>query len=133
MSSKYRRSQDRAKQRKVEPIEIPEWPHLDENDQPIIDPETGKVDCTHYIRSMSVADRNSFDLAVLTGATEDATVDYAKVRTELLVRTWSDDKGNRLYADSEVGIVADMDGTVTMPAFLLAQRLNGMDRTVKND
>lgn len=128
----FRKSIERAKDLKCEPVEIPEWPHLDENDQPVLNAD-GTPSCTYYVRKMSLGERQAFDIAVSVKRGDSYEINPVRVRSELLVRTLCDADGVRLFADHELEFVEGKAGEACTAAFIVAQNLNGLNQAaVKN-
>jgi hypothetical protein len=131
--SKLRRSIPRSVKLIVEPVEIPSWPHLDEEGQPIINAETGLPECTYYVRQMTVKEKNGFNASVAVFSGAEVRVDYAKVQVNVLVRTLCDKDGVRLLEDNEVDWLEGQADGVLDDAFAVSQRLNNLGATnVKN-
>jgi hypothetical protein len=123
----------RAAKLKRKSIEIPEWPHTDDDGQPILD-EAGNPVCTYWVRDMTLKERSGFDASVtktVDPVTGDGKVDLEVVRTQLLVRTLCDESGQRLFTDDEASIIDGLDSGSAVTAFVAAQEVTGLSVNTK--
>lgn len=128
----FRKSIESASDLKTEPVEIPAWPQVDDVGNPVLK-DDGTPNCTYWVRMMSLGERQAFDMAVAVKRGDTYEMNPQRVRAELLVRTLCDDKGVRLFEDSEIGVVEGKGGDPCGAAFTAAQSLNGLNgNAVKN-
>ena len=125
MGVNFRKSIEGAADLRTEPVEIPAWPHVDDDGQPVLN-EDGTPNCTYYVRMMNLGERQSFDMAVAVKRGDTYEMNPQRVRAELLVRTLCDDKGVRLFHASEIAGLEGKGGEPCSAAFTASQKLNGL-------
>lgn len=108
-----------------ESVQIPDWPHRDEEGKVILDAD-GKPVCTYYVRRMTLGERNAFDMAV-SGDGQDRSHFFAN----LLGRTLCDENGVRIFSDDDIPAL-EAKSCVCVHAMPIALRLNGLDGGPKN-
>lgn len=124
----FRKSIEGAKASQVQAVEIPAWPLLDDNGQVVMNGD-GKPKCTHFVRMMKLGELQAFHLAT------QPFLETNQVRcgAELLVRTLSDDEGNRLFQDSEAEVFEGLDWSACRIAIEAARKFNGLEeKSAKN-
>jgi hypothetical protein len=89
----------------VAKVEVPEW--------------NGHV----YVRTMSGTERDKFEAAFVG---RNGPMPMANIRAKLLVMTLCDEKGNRQFADTDVGVLGRKSAKALDRAFGEAMRLNGI-------
>lgn len=101
---------------KLEAVDVPEW--------------GGTV----YIRTMSGAERDKFEVEILD-AKGKVTAD--NIRAKLLAKCLSDEKGTRLFSDADVEALGGKSANVLERLWVKARKLNALskedvDELVKN-
>jgi hypothetical protein len=117
------------------PVDIPAWPHLDDEGKSIIDPQTGKPECTYYVRKMRLSERNAFDKVISTNGVDDFSnpvKQFEKYYAELLVRTLCDENGERIFGDNETDVIGGKAFESCVEAFKLSHAINGLGGEAKN-
>lgn len=106
------------------PVRMPALPLRDENGQLIVE-EDGSLACTHWVREMVFGDREKFEMAsTVEVAAGEVKFDRERARSELLLRTWCDECGERLFGDDELEALRAVSADLT-PLFLASLKLNG--------
>lgn len=91
----------------TEEVEVPEW--------------GGSV----FIRTMTGAERNAFELEVVPGVADGSNrMDVLNMREKLLVKVIVDDKGQRLFTDKDIKALGEKSAAALDRLFEVAQRLN---------
>jgi hypothetical protein len=76
---------------------------------------------------MSGTERDAFEQSIIEGKTaKGGKANMVNVRAKLAVRVLVDDKGNRLFADSDAGLLGSKSGKALDRVFEVAQRLCGI-------
>lgn len=76
-----------------------------------------------YVRTMSGTERDSFEQSIVDAKKGNGMVN---VRARLAVRVLCDDKGGRLFADSDADALGKKSGKALDRVFEVAQRLCGI-------
>jgi len=100
----------KAKDLLSEKVEVPEW--------------GGQV----CVRCMTGTERDAFESEAYSFRGKDLQVNRENFRARLLVRTLADDKGERLFADSDLAALGGKSGKVLDRLFTIAMRINGLSR-----
>jgi hypothetical protein len=92
---------------------------------------TEEVDCPEWggsvlIRRMTGKDRDSWEASIYEIKDGKPKQDFTNMRAKLVARTMVDDKGQRLYADTEADVLGNRSALVLDRLFKVAQRMNGM-------
>lgn len=134
-----KQSAQRSKPRGPEPIDIPEWPHLDENGSTIS--ENGEIKCRWYVGKISVGESSDV-MAEVSEIVVDPSDPKAppvvkfhhhKYVNALLFRAFKEETGERVFADTDRALFDGMEAADLSKAFAIAQRLNPMGQgPVKN-
>lgn len=103
----------------TETVAVPEW--------------GGEV----IVRAMRGTERDAFEIALFEGEGDARKFSGENVRAKLLVRCLVDDKGERLFADTDVKALGEHNAAVLDRLYDVAQRLSGigkkdLDGAVKN-
>ena len=83
-------------------------------------------DSPYYVRRMRTRDRAAFDKAVSVKSGKKTEFTNADFRAKLLSFTVCDEKGERLFDASDVGLIADLPAVVVEPLVAAAAKLNGL-------
>ncbi len=97
-----------AKDLPCEPVEVPEW--------------GGSVD----IRGLTGTERDQFEDETCKQRGKDVSVNMDNVRARLCARCMIDEKGERLFSDSDVIELGKKSGLALGRVFNVAQRLSGL-------
>lgn len=89
----------------TEVVEVPEW--------------GGEV----ILRTLTASERDAYEASIFKPGGKS---DYQNLRSKLLARCMVDDKGKRLFKDSEVDTLGAKSARVLDRLFDRAQKLNGM-------
>jgi len=89
---------------RTEKVSVPEW--------------GGDV----YVRTMTGEERNAYETSIFNG--KEVSLD--NIMAKLCIRTIVDDKGKRLFEDSEIAILGAKSAKVLSRIFTKAQKLNGL-------
>jgi hypothetical protein len=79
-----------------------------------------------YIRSLTGRERDAFESACFQQRGKTRVLNTENIRAKLLCRALCDEKGARLFADTEVDAVGDLPAAVLDELFTIAQRLSGL-------
>ena len=93
-----------------EKVEVPEW--------------GGQV----CVRCMTGTERDAFESEAYSFRGKDLHVNRENFRARLLVRTLADDKGERLFADSDMAALGGKSGRILDRLFTISMRINGLSR-----
>jgi hypothetical protein len=91
----------------LKPITVPEW------------------DCTLYIRTMSGAERDTWELT----AFKDGKVSPEHFRAKLLVRCVCDEHGQRVFSDTDAADLSSKSATVLVKLYDVAAKVNGLTKS----
>lgn len=81
------------------------------------------------VRGLTGRERDSFENACFTQRGKNRVMTTENIRAKLLVRAICDEKGERLFADSEEGELGAIPAQVLDTLFGVAQRLAGLAPT----
>jgi hypothetical protein len=95
----------------TEPVHVPEW------------------DVTLYVRSLTGADRDAFELTCITQRGKNKEVNLANIRARLLVFTVVDENGDRIFTEADAVKLGAKSSKVIDRLFTVAARLSGMTTT----
>lgn len=96
---------------------------LKAEDLPHEDAEVPEWGGTVRVRTMTGTERDAFEASVVT---KDGKANFKNLRSKLLCKTLIDDKGNRLFSDSEEDALGKKSAAVLDRLFAIAQKLNGL-------
>lgn len=101
-----------ADDKPLERVEVPEW--------------GGHV----FVRTMSAGERDAYEAELYDlsqgGKKKDAKSMMDNARARLLVRTLVDEKGERLFEDSDIKDLGGKSGLVVDRIFTVARKVNGL-------
>lgn len=101
---------------KTETVEVPEW--------------SGSV----IVRTMTGTDRDAFEASLITrNADGTRQPEMTNMRAKLVAMTVVDEAGNRLFAASDVAVIALKSAAALERVFDVAQRLNGLGAAAEVD
>ena len=81
---------------------------------------------TLYVKVMTGKERDLFESSVITIKGTSQSYNLANVRAKLCVLTICDENGNRLFADSDMPLLAEKSALELQKIFVVAQRLSGI-------
>ena len=85
-----------------------------------------------YIRTMSGAERDSFEQSIIEGKTKGGNANMVNVRGKLAVRVLCDEQGDRIFLDVDAEALGKKSGKALDRIFEVAQRLCGIgDKDIK--
>ena len=95
----------------TEDVEVPEW--------------GGAV----RVRSISGAERDAFEQAIVTRKGKNVTTNMANIRAKMVALSLVDESGQRLFSDSDVVALGRKSAAALDRVFSVAQRLAGLTDT----
>ena len=98
----------RAHDIKVQKLVIPEW--------------EGEI----YVKGLTGAERDAFEASVIEMKGDKTTVKMENIRAKLAAMCICDEKGERLFNDEEVLMLARKSASALQRIFDVAQRLSGL-------
>lgn len=81
-----------------------------------------------YVRSMTAAERDSFEAGLVKGDGKSRKTDFTNFRAKLVTLTMTDEKGTRVFEDTDADEVGKMQASIIQPIFEKAQKLNGLSQ-----
>ena len=78
------------------------------------------------VKGMTGTERDSFEQAIIETKGNSTKANLANIRARLCALTMVDDKGERLFADSEMRMLGNKSAKALDKVFAVAQKLNGM-------
>ena len=91
-----------------EEVQVPEW--------------GGSI----YVRCMTGTERDAFECEVYANRGKELQVNTENFRARLLVRTLVDEKGDRIFADADIGALGQKSGKALDRLYSVAKRLSGL-------
>lgn len=98
-----------------EDVEVPEW--------------GGTV----RVRIMTGAERDAFEQSIVTRRGKDVNLNMVNIRAKLVATCLIDEKGDRLFTEKDVNILAQKSAVALDRVFGVAQRLNGLTEADVNE
>ena len=80
------------------------------------------------IRCMTGTERDAFESEAYSFRGKDLQVNRENFRARLLVRTLADEKGERLFADSDLSALGGKSAKILDRLFTVSMRINGLSR-----
>lgn len=93
-----------------EVVEVPEW--------------EGSV----KVQGLTGTERDQFESALLKGKGKNTTLNMQNVRAKLVAHSIVDQDGNRVFTDSDVGILGSKSAAALDRVFAVAQKLSGITK-----
>ena len=92
---------------------------------------------TVWVRTLTGSERDQFEGSIIDTRGTDTKLNYTNLRAKLCVLTITDEEGQRLFTDGDVGALGNKSAAALDRIFDVAQRLNGLrpqdiDELVKN-
>lgn len=91
-----------------EAVEVPEW------------------GCTVFVRTMTGAERDSFELSMHRDRGDDEKANVRNIRARLAVLTVIDSDGLRVFKDEDADALGQKSAAALDRVFAVSQRLNGL-------
>lgn len=79
-----------------------------------------------YLRGLTAAERDQFESTLFSGEGKDRKQNFSNMRARLLVLTICDEKGNRLFADTDADSLGKKSASALNKLFIKAQELSGI-------
>jgi hypothetical protein len=92
----------------VEEVHVPEW--------------KGSV----RVQGLTGTERDAFEASIMVGKGKDKEVNIRNLRAKLVCRTMVDEKGHRIFSDSDIPAIGNLAAVALQRVFEVAQRLSGL-------
>ena len=79
-----------------------------------------------FVRSLTAEERDNWESSLIVGEGDQRKFDQSNVRARLVVRCLCNEKGDRLFADEQAGMLGKKSAKVVARLFDAAQRMNGI-------
>lgn len=79
-----------------------------------------------YVRGLTAFERDQFESTLFTGEGKTRKQNFSNMRARLLVLTICDEKGNRLFSDTDADILGKKSAKALNKLFAKAQELSGI-------
>ena len=79
-----------------------------------------------YVRGMTGADRDKFEASIVQTRGKDQTLNMVNIRAKLASMTICDEKGNRIFTETDVKDLSNKSAHALQRIFVVAQKLSGI-------